>query len=89
MSKTKKSKQKVHRVSKECKYFKSCPFNWECLQEIKEHGFAVWSLELCYDLKELIDQGLVKESPTLEERKIAVGMQSLFGLRVEGNVTHE
>ena len=71
-------KPKTKSISKECKYFKSCPFDWDCMREIKDTGSAVWSLELCYDQKALIDLGLVKESPTLEEKKIAIGMRRLF-----------
>lgn len=71
-------------ISQECKYFKSCPFDWDCLQEIKEVGSALWSVELCYDLKALIDSGLVEEIPTLEEKKIAIGMRRMFEGCVDG-----
>lgn len=64
-------------ISKECKLFKDCPFNYGCLWEIMVVGSAIWSLNVCYDLKALIDRGLV-EGPKQPETKIAIGMICTF-----------
>jgi len=53
--------KRMKSISKTCKLFENCPFNHACLEEIKRFGFTVWSVELCYDLKQLIDLGLVKK----------------------------
>jgi len=45
---------------RDCKYFKDCPDNWACLYEVALYGSALWSIQLCYDLEELIQQGLVE-----------------------------
>jgi hypothetical protein len=68
-----------HHISKECKLFKDCPFCWDCLYEMAlTGGPALWSLELCYDLKALIDQGLVSMG-NQTEMKIAYFMVRTFG----------
>ena len=67
-----------HRVSQTCKYFKNCPLDWDCLVEISLHGFAVWSLELCYDLINLINNGLVKRKRMSLDVKLFLGMRSTF-----------
>jgi hypothetical protein len=69
--------EQEHHVSKECKLFKDCPFCWDCLYEIALYGSAIWSLELCYDLKSLIDQGLVS-MPDRTDEKIFYGMLTTF-----------
>lgn len=66
-------------ISKECNLFKDCPFNWDCLLEIALTGSALWSIEICYDLKALIDSGLIAIEPSLLNSKIQIGMLSLFG----------
>ncbi len=64
-------------ISKECKLFKDCPFNWDCLYEIAVTGSALWSLDLCYDLKRLIDCGYV-ERKDRNEMAIAYFMVTTF-----------
>jgi len=71
--------KKPKSISEVCKLFKDCPFCWDCLYEIALTGSALWSVEICYDLKELIDAGLV-EQQGLTEAKIAYGMRSTFHL---------
>jgi len=74
-------KKKPKSISEICKLFKDCPFCWDCLYEIALTGSALWSVELCYDLKALIDSGLVeRQGPSLTETKIAYGMRSTFYL---------
>jgi len=51
------------RISETCKYFKDCPHDYGCLDEIARYGSCLWSVELCYDLKELQDAGLVSRPP--------------------------
>ena len=71
----------MKRISKECKLFKDCPFCWDCLYEMMlTGGGAVWSIELCYDLKGLIDAGLVS-APDMVVMKIAYGMITTFARR--------
>ena len=74
-------------ISKECKYFKDCPFCWDCLWEMAQcGGSALWSIELCYDLKGLIDAGLV-ETEDLISMKIAYGMVTIVkhgGITISG-----
>ncbi len=66
-------------ISKTCKFFKDCPLGWGCLMEISQYGSAVWSLELCYGLIELVEVGLVKMGDgTLLENKIQRGMIYTF-----------
>ena len=61
------------RISKDCKYFKNCPFKSkgekrDCQREfeylygkkIPKDATILWSLQVCYALKELIDDGLVE-----------------------------
>jgi len=71
--------KKPKSISEVCKLFKSCPFLWDCLYEIALTGSALWSVEICYDLKALIDAGLI-EQQGLTEAKIAYGMRSTFYL---------
>ena len=69
-------------ISTDCKLFKDCPFNWDCLLEIALHGdTGPWSLELCYDMAALIIQGLisVKGGPQgIIEQRIHFGMLGTF-----------
>jgi hypothetical protein len=71
-------KEPYHSVSKECKFFKDCPFCWDCLYEIALNGSVIWSLELCYDLKHLIDMRFVA-APDRTDEKIFYGMLRIFG----------
>jgi hypothetical protein len=68
----------LRHISKECKLFKNCPLNWECLWEVAQHGSAIWSIELCYDLAALEELGFIKHEWSLVERRIHIGMISTF-----------
>ena len=56
-----------NRISKECKYFKTCK-DKSCVKEfhslygrkIPKNATIIWSIELCYALKELEKAGLIK-----------------------------
>jgi len=69
-----------HHISKECVLFSDCPFNWDCLLEIALYGSAIWSLELCYDLTNLIMCGFVDVGgyKGIIERRICLGMIGTF-----------
>ena len=65
-------------ISQECKFFRDCPFCWDCLYEMALcGGSAIWSVQICYDLKALIDAGLV-DAGNLEEMKVAYGMVTII-----------
>lgn len=65
--------EKVRSISEECKLFKNCPFSWGCVREIERYGFAIWSVQVCYDLKNLVDAGLVKLVKRKRERRRGEG----------------
>lgn len=65
-------------ISKDCKLFKDCPNNYDCLYEIAMCGSAVWSLELCYDLAALEEQGLISQNYNVTERKLYYGLRGTF-----------
>ena len=66
-------------ISKDCKLFKDCPHNWDCLVVIALYGSTgPWSLELCYDLAESEKQGLVQQTESLIDRRIHFGMIHTF-----------
>ena len=65
------------RISQTCKHFKDCPHDYGCLYEIALYGSALWSVELCYDLKELQDAGLVSK-PNRYWSRLAYFFHSTF-----------
>ena len=67
----------MKRVSQECKYFKDCPHDWDCLYEIELYGSALMSLELCYSLKKLQDSGLINK-PNKYWRRLEYFFNSTF-----------
>lgn len=67
----------IHHVSKECKLFKECPFNWDCLYEIALCGTAVWSLELCYATADMMKMGFIEMKGGIET-KLHFGMIGTF-----------
>jgi hypothetical protein len=62
-------------LSKNCKLWKVCK-NKECIQELKnvygknwEKGTIIWSLQLCYDLHDLMKNGLVMNNGNWSDLK--------------------